>query len=97
MKTLTSSNHLIRRVSFLIMGIGLFGSLRGQISPLSDQWLINPLLTNPAIAGTSRRAPLCVTARQQMHGMSGANLGIDFVEQKYRCKKATFQSQGVHQ
>lgn len=46
--------------------------LQAQISPLSDQFLINPFLTNPALAGTTRKAPLNITARQQWLGMKGA-------------------------
>ena len=46
--------------------------LQGQISPLADQFLINSFLTNPAIAGTGTRAPLCIAARQQWLGIKGA-------------------------
>jgi len=46
--------------------------LQGQISPLADQFLINPFLTNPALTGISKRAPLSLTARQQWLGFKGA-------------------------
>lgn len=46
--------------------------LIGQVSPLSDQFLINPFLTNPALAGTGSKGPLSISARQQWVGMRGA-------------------------
>jgi len=45
---------------------------QAQVSPLADQFLINPFLTNPAIAGTAKRAPLSIAARQQWLGIKGA-------------------------
>jgi len=62
------------RKQVLILILALIPALRGvgQISPLSDQYLINPFLTNPAVAGTSRYAPLSLSARQQWLGMNGA-------------------------
>ncbi|MCD6333045.1 MAG: type IX secretion system membrane protein PorP/SprF [Bacteroidales bacterium] len=44
----------------------------GQVNPLTDQYLINPFLMNPAIAGTERYAPLVLNARQQWMGWDGA-------------------------
>jgi type IX secretion system PorP/SprF family membrane protein len=55
---------------FFLIALSIKGI--GQISPLSDQYLINPFLTNPAIAGTSRYSPLALSARQQWLGMNGA-------------------------
>jgi type IX secretion system PorP/SprF family membrane protein len=46
--------------------------LRAQVSPLADQFLINPFLTNPAFTGTETRAPLTIAARQQWLGIKGA-------------------------
>ncbi len=46
--------------------------VQAQVSPLADQFLINPFLTNPAIAGTSSKSPLNITARQQWLGITGA-------------------------
>jgi type IX secretion system PorP/SprF family membrane protein len=46
--------------------------LSGQVSPLADQFLMNPFLTNPAFAGTSTRAPLSISAHQQLLGIKGA-------------------------
>jgi len=44
----------------------------GQITPLADQYLINPFLTNPALAGTSRYSPVSLSARRQWVGMPSA-------------------------
>lgn len=46
--------------------------LPGQISPLADQFLMNPFLTNPAFAGSTAKRPLNITARQQWLGIKGA-------------------------
>lgn len=46
--------------------------LQAQISPLADQFLINPMLTNPAYTGTESRAPFSVAARRQWLGIKGA-------------------------
>jgi type IX secretion system PorP/SprF family membrane protein len=48
------------------------GVLQAQVSPLADQFLLNPFLTNPAFAGTLARAPLNISARQQWLGIKGA-------------------------
>lgn len=45
---------------------------RAQIAPLSDQYLINPFQTNPAIAGTERYMPLRISTRQQWIGINKA-------------------------
>jgi type IX secretion system PorP/SprF family membrane protein len=46
----------------------------GQVPPFSDQFLVNSFLTNPALAGTSRLAPLTVSVRQQWMGLTTAPL-----------------------
>lgn len=46
--------------------------LAGQVSPLADQFLLNPFLTNPAYAGSSPRGPLDISARRQWMGIKGA-------------------------
>lgn len=46
--------------------------VHGQITPLADQFLINPFLTNPALTGTSIESPLSISARQQWLGFRGA-------------------------
>lgn len=48
------------------------GMLQAQISPLADQFLMNPFLTNPAYTGTETKAPLSIAARQQWLGIKGA-------------------------
>lgn len=65
--------NLIRnRTYILLFLIGLAGTLQAQISPFADQYLLNPFLTNPAIAGTETRGPLSLMARRQWVGISGA-------------------------
>jgi type IX secretion system PorP/SprF family membrane protein len=49
-----------------------FWEAGAQISPLADQYLVNGFLTNPALAGTSRYAPLLVSARLDWLGIEGA-------------------------
>lgn len=39
---------------------------------MADQYLVNPFLTNPAVAGTSRYSPISLSARQQWLGMPSA-------------------------
>jgi type IX secretion system PorP/SprF family membrane protein len=58
----------------LLLLFSLTTALTGQISPLADQFLLNPFLTNPAMAGISPRAPLMISARQQWLGIKGAPL-----------------------
>jgi type IX secretion system PorP/SprF family membrane protein len=50
----------------------LAGILRAQVAPLADQYLMNPLLTNPALTGTSSKGSLTILARQQWLGITGA-------------------------
>lgn len=45
---------------------------QAQIAPLSDQYLINPFQSNPAIAGTERYMPLTLSSRQQWIGLNKA-------------------------
>lgn len=56
----------------LILFACLAFAIEAQVSPLSDQFLINPFLTNPAIAGTMIKKPLSISARQQWLGIKGA-------------------------
>ena len=48
------------------------GPAAAQISPLSDAYLLNPFLVNPAVAGTERYSPLSFNVRQQWMGWEGA-------------------------
>jgi type IX secretion system PorP/SprF family membrane protein len=62
-----------RKMTYLVVLLAfLGGALRAQISPLADQYLLNPFLTNPALAGTSSRSPISLGARQQWLGIRGA-------------------------
>lgn len=63
---------ILKRTYLLIFFTCTAAVLQGQISPLADQFLINPFLTNPAFAGTGTRAPLSIAARQQWVGIKGA-------------------------
>lgn len=58
-------------LSILLISSSVF-QVRAQISPLSDQYLLNPFQTNPAIAGTQRYMPLTINTRQQWIGMNKA-------------------------
>lgn len=49
-----------------------FLDTNAQIAPLSDQYLINPFMANPAIAGTERYMPLRLTTKQQWIGLNKA-------------------------
>jgi type IX secretion system PorP/SprF family membrane protein len=62
----------IKSTYLTLILIALTGMLQAQISPLADQYLLNPFLTNPALAGTSPQAPLSIAARQQWLGIRGA-------------------------
>ncbi|MCX6223356.1 MAG: type IX secretion system membrane protein PorP/SprF [Bacteroidia bacterium] len=62
----------LKRTYLLLLFACLAIVLQAQISPLSDQFLINPFFTNPAIAGTGSKAPLTIAARQQWLGFKGA-------------------------
>jgi len=56
----------------LLLFLSLTGLVSGQISPLADQYLLNPFLTNPAFAGTGSKSPLNIGVRQQWLGFRGA-------------------------
>jgi type IX secretion system PorP/SprF family membrane protein len=56
----------------LIVLICLASGIQAQVTPLADQFLLNPFLTNPAIAGTLAKRPLSISARQQWLGLKGA-------------------------
>ena len=61
------------RVPYIILLLAfLAGTVKGQVSPLADQYLLNPFLTNPALAGTGYKAPLMISVRQQWLGIKGA-------------------------
>ncbi len=64
-----------RILKILVLGIlSLLSSTVcfGQVPPFSDQFLVNPFLINPALAGTSRQAPLSLSVRQQWMGIKTA-------------------------
>ena len=71
-----------RRITSFLKGIVIlffvflspFGNIQtqAQIAPLSDQYLINPFMANPAIAGTERYMPLRLTTKQQWIGLNKA-------------------------
>ena len=50
----------------------LAGALHAQVSPLADQYLMNPFLTNPAYTGSGAKGTLGILARQQWLGIPGA-------------------------
>jgi len=86
---------MAKRTYLLLLFACLACALQAQISPLADQFLINPFLTNPAYAGTSRRAPLSITAQQQMQGMEGAPIWQSVTwPQKLGDKKKHFNPRG---
>jgi len=57
-------------ISTLLLLLSLAAS--AQISPLSDQYLLNRFVVNPAVAGSERYAPLNLNIRQQWAGWDGA-------------------------
>ncbi|MCX6224433.1 MAG: type IX secretion system membrane protein PorP/SprF [Bacteroidia bacterium] len=63
---------LLTRTYLILLFACMADVLTGQISPLADQFLINPFLTNPAFAGIDTKAPLSISARQQWLGIKGA-------------------------
>jgi len=75
----TQNNRTIKSflkglIIILIILQSPIGSLdtKAQIAPLSDQYLINPFMANPAVAGTERYMPLCATTKQQWIGLNRA-------------------------
>ena len=64
---------ILKRTYLLLILVSMATLLQAQISPLADQFLMNPFLTNPAIAGTTKlKGPLTIGARQQWLGLKGA-------------------------
>ncbi len=66
---------MILKLKILTVGILLCLPVQfclAQAPPFSDQFLTNSFLTNPAITGTSRQAPLTVSIRQQWMGIKSA-------------------------
>ncbi len=74
MKIMKLKNKLTLTILFLsyFLFSTFFSNVQAQISPLSDQYLLNPFQTNPAIAGSQRYMPLTISTRQQWIGMSKA-------------------------
>ena len=78
---------------FLLLGSVI--SLKAQISPLSDQYLINPFLSNPAIAGSERYMPLRITTRQQWIGINnGPSTQAVSLHKRFRSKNIRFTPTG---
>ena len=66
-----------------------------QISPLSDQYLINPFMANPAIAGTERYMPLRLTTKQQWIGLNKApSMQSITLHRRIRASKMRFTPRG---
>ena len=60
-----------RIISFcFLLGIGLLA--QGQQRPHYTQYVINPFIINPAIAGIDNYADLKMSVRDQWSGLNGA-------------------------
>ncbi len=56
---------------FLVILTGI-GDLNGQIAPVSDQYILNPMLINPANAGSRGSMSAAAFYRRQWAGIKGA-------------------------
>ena len=73
----------------------VFFQAQAQISPLSDQYLINPFQTNPAIAGSQRYMPLSISTRQQWIGLNRAPSTQSIsIHRRIRAKNIRFTPNG---
>jgi len=63
----------MRKFVFLIVLMAMMGSgLRAQQLPLYSQYYFNPILYNPASAGSSERFEMSLIYRNQWTGLEGA-------------------------
>jgi len=64
---------LILKKTYLLLCLALMWVVAGaQVSPLADQFLLNPFLTNPAFTGIQSRGALNIAAHKQWLGIDGA-------------------------
>lgn len=59
---------IIKAILFLLIPIGAFG----QLAPVTDQYILNPLSINPAFAGNRGALNLAAYYRRQWVGITGA-------------------------
>jgi type IX secretion system PorP/SprF family membrane protein len=59
---------IIKTLFFLLIPIGLFG----QLAPVTDQYILNPLTINPAFAGNRGSLNAAIFFRKQWAGIAGA-------------------------
>lgn len=93
------TTHKYVKKLLLLFSIVLFSALinpsKAQINPLSDQYLLNPFQTNPAIAGTQRFMPLNINTRQQWIGLNKAPSTQSIsLHRRIRAKKFRFTPKG---
>lgn len=90
----TKVNTLVLLVVIFVFQ-SAWSDANAQISPLSDQYLINPFLSNPAIAGTERYMPLRITTRQQWIGINnGPATQAVSLHKRFRAKNIRFTPRG---
>ncbi len=90
-----SPRYWILALVILIIISPIISSSHAQVSPLSDQYLLNPFLTNPAIAGTERYMPLRLSTRQQWIGINQApSTQSVSIHRRIRAKDVRFTPRG---
>jgi len=98
----------MRKFVFLIVLMAMMGSgLRAQQLPLYSQYYFNPILYNPASAGSSERFEMSLIYRNQWTGLEGApktamftfggplNMGSNISSQIYSDKAGAFSRLGA--
>jgi len=87
--------HTISRTVLAFFMVMSSLSLHAQTPVLSDQFIMNPFQTNPAVAGIYRYMPVRLTVRQQWFGMKAAPMTQSFtIHTNLTNRKATYNPQG---
>lgn len=90
-----SGRRVFRLLILCSLLINPLNSLQAQVSPLADQYLINPFQTNPAIAGSERYMPLRISTRQQWIGINnGPGTQSVSLHKRFRAKNIRFTPTG---
>ncbi len=66
---------IVKVLSFLLIPFGAFG----QVAPVTSQYILNPLIINPAFAGNRGALNLSAFFRRQWVGIPGAPETISFI------------------
>lgn len=74
----SKDKQLMKKIILIVVSIFTFSELKAQQDPLYSQYFNNPMLINPAFAGSYDRLYLGLAYRSQWSGMDGAPTTLNF-------------------